>query len=46
MIIKYLELKIFNEKIEVLFDFYILYKTSTTSLNNLGLRHFMIISKY
>ena len=47
MTIKCILPKIFNHKIEILFDFYILQnKTSTTSLNKLGLRHFMIISKY
>ena len=46
LIRKYLYINIFNEKIEVLFDFNILWnKTSTTSLNNLGLRHFIVIFK-
>ena len=41
------KINLFNEKNEVLFDFCILQnKTSTISLNDLGLRHLMIISKY
>ena len=45
--IEYLEPKIFNDKVEALFDFLILQnKTSTLSLNILGSRYSMMTSKY
>ena len=45
--IQSLELKIFIEKVEVLFDFFIIQnKTSTFTLNILSYKDFMVTSKY
>ena len=45
-IIQSLEPKIFNEKVEVLFDFFnIKNKTSTYTLNTFGSKHYIVTSK-
>ena len=45
-IIQSLEPKIFNEKVEVLFDFFnIKNKTSTYILNTFGSKHYIVTSK-